>query len=293
MRTLNIKRELQETIQNTVTEDYYRNINKIPEKLGIEQRDLGAFYTDKDVVNYILQHLEVGPGSTILDPACGCGSFLFPLYNLAISGKKLSLLDIYGIDIDERAVIFTRHALKSILGSQSVEIAETHVILGDFVFNKSLWDSLTSEISILNVVRNKGGFDYIVGNPPYNVKNVTKKKIELTETLHRKIADKTKNMPIYFILRALELLKEGGTIAFVLPKSLLYVKKYDNFRKYILHNFVITRIVEIGIKFKGVRGEQVIIFIKKSPPTKNSCIEFVSINKSSITESCILIFKSS
>jgi tRNA1(Val) A37 N6-methylase TrmN6 len=279
---LNIKHELQETIQNTVTEDYYNNINKIPEKLGIEQKDLGAFYTDKDVVNYILQHLEVGPDTTILDPACGCGSFLFPLYHMAVFRKKPYMLDIYGIDIDERAVIFTRNALKSIMGSQSEKIAESHVILGDFLFNKSLGNSFTSEIDILNDVRNNGGFDYIVGNPPYNVKNVTEKKIELVGSLHRKIADKTKNMPIYFILRAIELLKEGGTIAFVLPKSLLYVKKYDDFRKYILHNFTITRIVEIGIKFKGVRGEQIIAFIKKGRPTINSSIEFISIYKSSI-----------
>jgi type I restriction-modification system DNA methylase subunit len=276
---LDRKLELPETIQNTLTEDYYNNINKIPEKLGIAQRDLGAFYTDREVVNYILRHLKVGPNTTILDPACGCGSFLFPLYHNAVLREKPSFLNIYGVDIDERAVNFTRMVLKSIIGSQSERIAENHVILGDFVFNRYLGDFSTSKIGILNDMMNKGGFDYIIGNPPYNVKNVTKKKVELTEDLHKKIADKTKNMPIYFIFRALELLKEGGTIAFVLPKSLLYVKKYDDFRKYILRNFIITRITEIGIKFKGVRGEQVIVFIKKSQPTKSRSTEFVSIYK--------------
>ncbi len=279
---LGVKHEIQETVQNTLTEDYYNNINKMPEKLGIAQKDLGAFYTDRDVVNYILRHLKVDPNTTILDPACGCGSFLFPLYRMAVLMEKPSLQNIYGVDIDERAVNFTRKVLKSIVGGQSEGISETRVILGDFVFNKSLGDALTSKIATLNYMVNKGGFDYIIGNPPYNVKNATRRKVELTEDLHKKIADKTKNMPIYFIFRGLELLKEGGTIAFVLPKSLLYVKKYDDFRKYILHNFIITRIAEIGIKFKGVRGEQVIVFIKKSRPTKSSSIEFVSIYKSSI-----------
>ena len=275
------KLEPQESNSNTLTEDYYKNVSKVPGQLGIAQKDLGAFYTDKEIVTYVLRHLKIKGDTTILDPACGCGSFLFPLYDMAKLSKKPSLFDIYGIDIDERAVSFTKNALKAIIGDQSEKISTTNVILGDFVFNNFGLESSTSGTGPLNEVRNKGGFDYIIGNPPYNVKNVTKKKATLTNDIHRKIAEGTKNMPIYFILRGFELLKDDGIIAFVLPKSLLYVKKYNEFRKYLLRNFTVTRIAEIGIRFKDVRGEQVIIFIKKSEPDNSSKIEFVSLYRSS------------
>ncbi|MGC8691340.1 MAG: TaqI-like C-terminal specificity domain-containing protein, partial [Caldisericum sp.] len=74
-------------------------------------------------------------------------------------------------------------------------------------------------------------------------------------------------------------LKEGGILAFVLPKTLLYVGKYHNFRNYILNNFTILKIAQIGIKFKGVRGEQIVLFIKNKQPTENSTIGFANFTK--------------
>ena len=281
MKGLSSKLDHQESSHNSLTEDYYKNVSKVPEKLGIVQKDLGAFYTEKEIVSYVLQHLDIKDDTTVLDPSCGCGSFLFPLYYMAKLTSKPSLLNIYGVDIDERAVSFTRNALKSIIGDQSEKISATNILLGDFVFNNLTLESLTSRVGSLKRVMNKGGFDYIIGNPPYNVKNLTKKKVTLTKDFHRKIAHDSKNIPIYFILKGLELLKDDGMIAFVLPKSLLYVKKYEEFRKYILGNFTVTRIAEIGMKFKNVRGEQVIIFIKKSIPDKSSKIDFVSLYKTS------------
>lgn len=281
MKALSSKFEHQELSHNILTEDYYKDVSKVPEKLGIIQKDLGAFYTEKEIVSYVLQHLEIKDDTTILDPSCGCGSFLFPLYYMAKSTNKPSLFNIYGIDIDGRAVSFTRNALKSIFDNQSEDISRTNILLEDFVLNKSKLASLTSETGSLNRVISEGGFDYIIGNPPYNIKNLNKKKVTFFNDSHKKIADDSKNMPIYFILRGLELLKNDGVIVFILPKSLLYVKKYEHFRKYILSNFTVTRIAEIGMKFKNVRGEQVIIFIKRSIPDNSSKIDFVSLHKTS------------
>ena len=278
MKALSSKFVHQELSHNNLAEDYYRDVSKVPEKLGIIQKDLGAFYTEKEIVSYVLQHLEIKDDTTILDPSCGCGSFLFPLYYMAKFTKKPSLFNIYGVDIDERAVSFTRNALKSIFDNQFENISTANILLGDFVFNEFTLASLTSETGSSNRVMSEGGFDYIIGNPPYNVKNATKKKVILTTDIHRKIAYITKNMPIYFILKSIELLKKGGTVIFVLPKSLLYVKRYSEFREYILKNFTITKIAEIGMKFKGVRGEQVIVFIRNSPPGDDSQIEFESLS---------------
>lgn len=267
-----------------MTEEYYRNVSKVPEKLGIIQKELGAFYTAEEIVNYVLRHLDIKSDTSILDPSCGCGSFLFPLFLMAKLERKPSLFDIYGIDIDLRAVKYARNVLSSMLGDQVGKEVEKNIILGDFVFNNFSSTISDSEISLIKEVYEKKGFDYIIGNPPYNVKNATKKKVTLTKEIHRKIAQKARNMPIYFILKGIELLKTGGTIVFVLPKSLLYVKKYSEFREYLLKNFTITKITEIGMNFKGVRGEQVIAFIRNSPPEDCSEIEFESVSNTKKNE---------
>ena len=282
MTDLKNRLDLHESNQYSLTEEYYKDVSKVPEKLGIPQKDLGAFYTDKDVVTYVLKHLEIRKGDVILDPACGCGSFLFPLYEMANQNNIPNVEDIYGIDIDERAVTFTRDAIKSIVGSKSDTITTKKILLGDFVFdNFSLEQQKQKNLPLLDI-KKKGGFQYIIGNPPYNIKNITKKKVTLADPVHRKIAESSKNMPIYFILRGIEFLQESGVLVFVLPKSLLFVRKYEGFRKYLLRNFKLIRIAEIGMKFKDVRGEQIIMFVKKEKPSPESRIEFVSLPKSSL-----------
>jgi len=262
-------------------DEYFKNVSKIPAQLGIVQKDLGAYYTDRGIVSFIISQLHFSENTTVLDPACGCGSFIFPLYQLAGSGMGPLPSNIYGMDIDPKAVDFTK-TLLSIMGKEDPQAFSNNIIEGDFVFgaftpvsNQPKWSEKFSYIL------KKGGFNYIIGNPPYNVKDVTKKKVTLTSDIHKKISGEAKNMPIYFILKALELLRDEGTVSFILPKSLLYVRKYQKFRMYLLKHHTILKITEIGIKFKGVRGEQIVIFIKKQEPDKNSQIIFSSLRDKS------------
>jgi len=58
-------------------------------------------------------------------------------------------------------------------------------------------------------------------------------------------------------------------MAFLLPKSLIRVYSYKNIRDYVLANAKITKITDCGIQFPEVRGEQVILFLKKITPRNN------------------------
>lgn len=282
---LNSNLKFRDSDNQDMAGEYYKNVRKFPENLGIMPKEFGAFYTDKEIVTYILSQLDINKKSVILDPACGCGSFLFPLYEMANKCESLNLLNIYGIDIDERAISFTRNTIKSMVNRANAMTSTANILLGDFITNNlARKSSIFGSLSFYDVL-DKGGFDYIIGNPPYNIKNVSKKKVSLISKVHREIANNSKNMPIYFILKGLELLREGGVIAFVLPKSLLYVKKYNNFRQYLLNNFKIIRIAEIGMNFKDVRGEQIIAFIEKTIPSELSEIEFITLRNLSKTPS--------
>ena len=89
---------------------------------------------------------------------------------------------------------------------------------------------------------NSGGFDVIVGNPPY-IENRNYNKIDLTI-----IKSKTKksgqslffskdcgNTHAYFIERSIRLLKEGGQFGFIVPIALVSTDRMESIRK-VIHN---------------------------------------------------------
>ena len=259
--------------RNFLVKEYFNNKDRIPSIVGIERKELGAYYTDEHIVNYILKRLKVKADSSILDPSCGCGSFIFPLY-LKVLNNDNHLGSIYGVDIDPKAISYTVEILNSLSRKIGIDEIKRHIINEDFIFKQStssISDNMGNNMSEILI---NGSFDFIVGNPPFNLINKKNKIPILTKDVHRHIGNRAHNVPIYFILRGMELLKEGGILAYVLPKTILYVDRYKDFRNYILQNFTIMRITEIGRKFRGVRGEQIILFLKNKKPRANSSIEF-------------------
>ena len=265
--------------EKRVKDEYFKNVHRIPKMLGIEQKNFGAYYTDESIVEYVINKIKPNRNACILDPACGCGSFIIPLY-LLDNKKKKPPIRLYGVDIDNKAIRFTINLLTEFSKDLTREDIGNYIMLGDFLTSPDTLQSYSESWNTkLSDISKKGGFDIIVGNPPFNIEDISLKKPFFKEQIHRELATKSKNMPIYFILRSLELLKPSGVIAFVLPKTLLYVAKYREFRMYLLHNYKLIRITEIGLKFKGVRGEQIIIFIKNERPKENSEIEFETIKE--------------
>ncbi|MCW1294226.1 MAG: N-6 DNA methylase [Candidatus Parvarchaeum sp.] len=263
-------------VEDLTLKSYFANVEKLPLSLGIKKKDLGAYYTDIHVVKYILENLDIDRNSYILDPSCGCGSFIFPLYFQSLTGIPNDLGQIYGIDIDKRAIDFTVNAISNLSGCPDKGEILNHFINDDFIFESANKHRNSTEFS---KIIESGGFHFIIGNPPFNLNIQNKKLPTFMNSTHREIAKKSKNIPINFILKGLEILRKDGILAFVLPKTLLYVGRYKEFRSYLMENFTVLKIVEIGIKFKDVRGEQIILFVKNKKPRKNSSIEFSTISR--------------
>lgn len=129
------------TILNHIDE-YFKSLDRIPTQLGIVQKDLGAYYTDKGIVSFILSQLHISADDTVLDPACGCGSFIFPLYELASSGLGPLPSNIYGIDLDPRAVNYTRNLI-SVIRKEDPQQFSHNILEGDFVFSNFTLEFLT------------------------------------------------------------------------------------------------------------------------------------------------------
>ena len=157
-----------------------------------ERRSRGAFYTPPELVAWVLDR-ALGPGvERILDPACGTGHFL------VAAARRLGVRAVFGSDLDAEAVRIAR--LRLLAEDPTVTAAEVaeRVRVADGL---TVWEG--------------GGFDAVVGNPPF------------LSQLRSRTAGEAGGLGAYtdtsavFLHRALDLVRDGGTVALVQPLSLL------------------------------------------------------------------------
>lgn len=110
-------------------------------------------------------------------------------------------------------------------------------------------------------------FDYVIGNPPYSTSIVDKKE-------HREYYDKmgkgVKHSALTFILKALDNLKDGGSVIYIIPANGLCLKDSNTFRKYVLDNGSITNLYYTNKDlFDGATTQGSLMIIKISKNVKS------------------------
>ena len=208
-------------------------------------------------------------GLTICDPACGSGAFLnqalsflidehkyidelSALYNkdsLMLSDVKNSILEnnLFGVDINEESVEIAKLSLW-------LRTAEKGRKLTSLNNNLKCGNSLIDdpEVAPENAfnwqnefpdVFSKGGFDVIIGNPPYvDIKaldnDLVKALFEKYETTENRI-----NLYSIFIEKGYEILKKYGFLSFINPNSILVNSSYTKIRKMLLDDM--TTIIKL------------------------------------------------
>ena len=136
---------------------------------GSERTANGAVYTPSYIRNYIVGqvlHSISKPLDECLcaDIACGCGAFIYTLAETIHERIQVPFATIYhhlyGVDISEMSITRAK-ILLSLAALLHGEIIE------DEDFNLHCGNSLTFDFIGLPNVHENGGFDVVVGNPPY------------------------------------------------------------------------------------------------------------------------------
>ncbi|MBU4500947.1 MAG: Eco57I restriction-modification methylase domain-containing protein [Nanoarchaeota archaeon] len=110
-------------------------------------------------------------------------------------------------------------------------------------------------------ILNNGGFDVVIGNPPYIQKNAFKRvEKSIVSTIFKENRGNM-NTAAVFINQINRLNKETGYQGMIVPKSLLFSKSWLNDRKKLLKRIV--KIVDVSKAFKDVLLEQVIYTAEK------------------------------
>jgi adenine-specific DNA-methyltransferase len=172
--------------------------------------------------------------TSILEPSCGSGTIIAEC--LKEAGKECR---IKGMDIEECLVESSREIFKNY---KNVEITK-----GNFL--EAAFDEK---------------FDLIVGNPPYFEMSLDNKQREEFEEI---ICGRA-NIYGLFIYKSIQLLKEGGELRFIIPRTILSGKYFCKLREYIHKNCDVIDIVKFNKSNMFKKALQSVIILKLRKTTK-------------------------
>lgn len=89
------------------------------------------------------------------------------------------------------------------------------------------------------------GFDVVIGNPPYGVKFPEEMK-KILQATYPEVRQKTFDSCLFFLALSKIILTPNGHASFILPNNLLYQLTFESARKFLLFNFVLFEVVNLG-----------------------------------------------
>jgi methylase of polypeptide subunit release factors len=211
-----------------------------------EEREInGVYYTPEDVIKYILSQ-TIDADDTVCDCACGAGAFLVQSATLIhqITNKSIKNIiqeNIYGSDILENNVRETKIAL-SLLAAENGEIVDNsdfNIIQADAL--QQNWEKVFSEVA------NEGGFDAVVGNPPYvNIQTMDGETKEHVLAHYETVESGNFNTYIPFIELGIELINDKGKVGYILPLNYFTTLTGKELREYLQDGKYVSEIVDFG-----------------------------------------------
>jgi type I restriction-modification system DNA methylase subunit len=262
-----------------ILEEEYITNKKRPKKTTLELDDKLTTYR-----NWLLQ-------LTVCDPACGSGAFLNQALNFLITEHrnvdemqaKLSGASIIFSDIEKS--ILENNLFGVDLNEESVEIAKLSLWLRTAQPNRKLND-LNNNIKCGNSliddpevagdkafnwekefphIFEKGGFNIVIGNPPYTYRNAIS-DIE-KEYFKKNYLSNEGNFDLYkfFIEKIKDLTTNYGYSSLIVPNTFLSALTYEKLRKIIVTEFEIIELFDLGLDvFENVVVESVIFTFRKN-----------------------------
>ncbi len=258
----------------------------------------------KKHIEFWTKYREAVKNIKIVDPACGSGAFLITAfeyllnYNNYLNDKIFDLTGTKDLFSDTTKEILQNNIFGVDLNKESVEITKLSLWLKTANKNKTLatlennikcGNSLIDDVEIAGElafdwekefpqVFKNGGFDVVVGNPPYVFARDNFNEIEKNYYIKNYVSSKYQiNTYILFMEKSFKLLKNKGYASMIVPNSWLMMYSGKGIREYILENIKLLEIVNLaGHSFENVNVEKVIYFGYKE---KGEFVTRVLLNK--------------
>jgi adenine-specific DNA-methyltransferase len=242
------------------------------------------------------------------------------VYHLSLKQKtKILLNNVYGVDIDQQAVEVTQLSLylklledettatandtwvlfkEQLLPDLNKNIVCGNSLIGTDILNPTSFlpfskgedEGGVGRINELKLkpmdfetvfpeVTKSGGFDAIVGNPPWGV-SFSEVELNYLRNKFNEIIVRMIDSFMYFTKQSLSLLKSTGRFGYILPDVLLYQTDNEKLREYLLQNYSIEQILNLGDVFdKVIRPSCIIISNSTKSNDSTKVLDLTDIKK--------------
>jgi REP element-mobilizing transposase RayT len=110
-----------------------------------------------------------------------------------------------------------------------------------------------------------GGFDVVIGNPPYTYRNAISESDKEYFKQNYDSVEGNYDLYKFFMERTSLLTKENGLSSFIVPNTFLSAKTYKKLRTVMLSKFKILELFDLGLDiFENVVVESVVYTVRKS-----------------------------
>jgi len=242
--------------------------------------------------DFLLKKLKV------VDPACGSGAFLVAAFDFLageykrvhdkiseVSGAELIFdLDreilqnnLYGVDINSESIEITKLSLwlKTAKSGKKLTTIEQQFLVGNSLGlvepapnSDFCWKTQFAKIM------DAGGFDVVLGNPPY-VRMELLKDIKPWLSQHYQVVSDRADLYAYFFELGLKLLKPEGMLGFISSATFFKTSSGQSLREFLQQSACLKKVVDFGDLqvFEGVTTYPAILIFQNVPPVSDSVIK--------------------
>ncbi|WP_332450659.1 Eco57I restriction-modification methylase domain-containing protein [Methanoculleus sp.] len=226
--------------------------------------------------------------------------------------KRILLNNIYGVDIDPQAVEVTKLSLllKVLEGEKSERIGKQLTIAGERVLpslhenikcgNSLVGPDIYNDVQVtlddeetifrinafdwnraFPAVMQAGGFDAVIGNPPYvrlqAMKEWAPVEVEVYKRLYKTARKGNYDIYVVFVEKGLDLLNDQGQLGFILPHKFFTAKYGEPLRELIATGEHLAEVTHFGYQqvFKGATTYTCLLFLSKA---KNASFRYQKVD---------------
>jgi hypothetical protein len=242
----------------------------------------------------------------IVDPACGSGVFLVLAFDYLkaeltrvndriadLRGGAGDLFDpdseiltnnLFGVDVNAESIEIAKLSLwvKTARRGKPLDSLDKNLKVGDSLIEDSSFAYLSHGFTWATAFPDifaEGGFDIVLGNPPYVRMEFLKAMKPYLEKRFEVVSDRA-DLYCYFFERGLNLLKPGGRLGYISSSTFFKTGSGKPLRDFLRSKATLETVVDFGDLqiFEGVTTYPAILTMRRDAPAKSHALRFWKID---------------